>query len=240
MTVFEKLQRHYDHVISIYGEKAVVGVFLYGSQNYQCATEDSDVDTKCILVPNLWHLAIEPYKTVERHVAEEHCECMTISHMIANFKKQNINFLEILFTDYKIVNPIYEDLWNSLRAYRESIARYDPYAAIKSIGCQALHTIRQNPMDAKKIANGYRLYEFLVRYSKGIPYCECLIPSPECLQTIMALKRGERQPVFQDSEFLLSMIDALLQKDWAFEKMDIDDILNDYILSFIEKRISLD
>ena len=173
-------------------------------------------------------------------MAEEHCECMTISHMIANFKKQNINFLEILFTDYKIVNPIYEDLWNSLRAYRESIARYDPYAAIKSIGHQALHTIRQNPMDAKKIANGYRLYDFLVRYSKGIPYCECLIPSPEYLQTIMALKRGERQPIPQDSEFLLSMIDALLQKDWVFEKMDIDDILNNYILSFIERRISLD
>lgn len=236
----ERLAAHYTHACKVYGAKAVVGVFLYGSQNYNCDTEASDVDTKCILVPDLYHLAIAPYKTVERHVGDEHCECMTINHMIANFKKQNINFLEILFTKYDIINPVYYDLWVNLCEMREEIAHYDPIAAIKSIGHQALHTIRQNPMDAKKIANGYRLYDFLVRYANGTPYVECLIPKIEARNVIMALKRGETKPMIEDSEFLLGMFDTLVTKDWTFQKNPIDEQLNNHILSFVERRLSLD
>ena len=35
-----------------------------------------------------------------------------------NFKKQNINFVEILFTDFYLVNPKYKDLWKILLHFR--------------------------------------------------------------------------------------------------------------------------
>ena len=52
---------------------------------------------------------------------------------MSTFRKQNLNYLEILFTDFKIVNPIYEEPWNKLVEMREEIARYDEYRAIKSM-----------------------------------------------------------------------------------------------------------
>ena len=149
-----RLEKHYARAINQYGAEAVLGVFLYGSWNYNTNTPDSDVDTKCILVPDVYHLAIKPYETKHLHIwpdSEEKdfevCECMTIMHMVANWKKQNINFVETLFTDYCIINPLYEAAWEELMPMelREKIGRYNMRQAVNSMAHQALHTIRQDP-----------------------------------------------------------------------------------------------
>ena len=161
----ERLLAHYHRAIEHYGEKAVLGVFLYGSWNYGTNLPDSDVDTKCILIPNLYSLAIKPYEVKHLHIDDEVCECMTIMHMIANWKKQNINFVEVLFTDYFIINPIYEAEWNRIftAEIRKSIARYDIRAAVLSMAYQALHTVKQDPADLKKIMNATRIAHTLQR-----------------------------------------------------------------------------
>ena len=56
--IMKRIIAHYNRAIQHYGVDNVLGVFLYGSQNYGCDLETSDVDTKCILLPNLYHLAI--------------------------------------------------------------------------------------------------------------------------------------------------------------------------------------
>ena len=52
--VYEKIETHrqflYNEGISM---ENLLGIFLYGSQNYKCELENSDVDTKAIYVPNL-------------------------------------------------------------------------------------------------------------------------------------------------------------------------------------------
>ena len=58
----KRIFAHYKRAIEHYGEDNVLGVFLYGSQNYDCDIEGSDVDTKCILLPDLYHLALHPYR----------------------------------------------------------------------------------------------------------------------------------------------------------------------------------
>ena len=48
------------------------------------------------------------------------------------FKKQNINFIEILFSDYYIImNENYRELIEELRSHAEEIAVLNPYRAIK-------------------------------------------------------------------------------------------------------------
>ena len=51
--IYERLGLHYDTVCEEYGEENVMGVFLYGSQNYGINTPTSDVDTKAILIPSI-------------------------------------------------------------------------------------------------------------------------------------------------------------------------------------------
>ena len=49
--VLNPVYRHYKHVCSHYNEDHILGVFLYGSQNYALDNGDSDVDTKAIYIP---------------------------------------------------------------------------------------------------------------------------------------------------------------------------------------------
>jgi predicted nucleotidyltransferase len=47
--IMNRLQEHYDEVIKMGYE--VVGVFLQGSQNYDLDYENSDIDSKAIILP---------------------------------------------------------------------------------------------------------------------------------------------------------------------------------------------
>lgn len=239
--IMERVAKHYAAAVAKYGEEAVLGVFLYGSQNYQCDIETSDVDTKCILVPDVFHLACRPYEVKHLDIDGEVCECMSIQHMVANWKKQNPNFLEILWTDYCIVNSAYEAQFNRFKGrYREDIAHYDVVKGIKSIAGQALHTLRQNPMDPKKVANGWRLYYLLLAYRGGNAYDECLVPPSEIRTKARNLKAGIIQPEEHEGRVLIAQFEDFLEAEYDF-KVDgtLDAPLNDFICQMIYRREDL-
>lgn len=245
-----RLAAHYNRAIQHYGVDNVLGVFLYGSQNYGCDLETSDVDTKCILLPDLYHLAIKPYETKHLHIPRdvegeyEVCECMTIMHMVANWKKQNPNFLEILFTEFCIVNPTYFKMWNNFRfEWREKIARYDIRQGILSVAHQAIHTIKQNPMDGKKIGNGYRLMNLLHSYDWGNSYSNCLVPLEDDRAQIKRLKSGEEevQPHWAETliEYFEFMIKEYEEKEIIKDK-SVELALENFILIMLQDRLDVD
>ena len=82
-----KLQFAYDN----YGKENILGIFLYGSQNYNCETETSDVDAKVIYVPCLMEAIINKSRLVKTHIFEngEHLEIIDIRELVENYKKQN-------------------------------------------------------------------------------------------------------------------------------------------------------
>lgn len=240
--IMERVRRHYGCAKQKFGEENILGVFLYGSQNYHCDTANSDVDTKCILVPDLFHLAISPYEVKHLDVDGEVCECMTIMHMVDNWKKQNINFLEIMFTEFYIINPTFSHYWiEFIHQYREEIARYNMKRGLNSIARQAMYTITQNPEDGKKIGNGVRLLDTLQKYISGCRYQECIIPTLGKRDLIRAFKNGS-YPVPQEyGELLLRQFEVLLEEneDKVFpqNQFELDDKLNQFILRLIEHRI---
>ena len=83
------IQKHLEKVKSAMPnwETNLIGVFLYGSQNYNVYTESSDIDTKAIYVPTLDQLAFGNGKdsTTLFLDNDEHCELMTISHFVNNY-----------------------------------------------------------------------------------------------------------------------------------------------------------
>ena len=51
--ILKRLQEHWDYAVRQgVDPDRIVGVFLYGSQNYGFANSDSDVDSKLIIVPS--------------------------------------------------------------------------------------------------------------------------------------------------------------------------------------------
>lgn len=249
-SIMKRVNLHYNMAIQKYGAENVLGVFLYGSQNYNCDLEDSDVDTKCILVPDLYHLAIKPYETTHLHIPRanyvdfEVCECMTIQHMVANWKKQNPNFLEVMFTEFCHINPDYEPWWSEfVGGYREQIARYNVKFGVLSVAHQAIHTIKQNPMDGKKIGNGYRLMDLLFSYDVGNDYAACLIPSEDDCVRIRNLKRGAEEVLPHYAQTLIDFFEFYIKTYEAKEiesNKYVEHALNDFIIKLIEERIRKD
>ena len=68
MTTMEKLELHKKEVLKYYPEDQLLGVFLYGSQNYGINTETSDVDTKAILIPTFKELIFNRPVSRELHL----------------------------------------------------------------------------------------------------------------------------------------------------------------------------
>lgn len=178
--IMARLKEHWAAAAQIVPEDKIVGIFLQGSQNYNLATPESDIDTKCIVAPSLNDVIQNRSPISTTHVLpnEEHIDFKDIRLIMNNFRKQNINYIEILFTDYCIINPKYKKFWNMLVEDREAIARYSPYAAVKAMKGMTMDkyhalehpypnkiaTLEKFGYDPKQLHHLYRLNQFLFDY----------------------------------------------------------------------------
>lgn len=188
--VQEQVEKHYDRLVEL--GYNVVGVFLYGSQNYELDYEKSDVDTKAIVLPTLEDIVLnrQPVSTTVDMGSNCLCDVKDIRKMFECFKKQNINFIELLFTQYYKLNPIYETLYDPMLDNAESIARYNNYASVNCMSGMALEKynalthpypsikekIDKYGFDNKQLHHILRIKDFVQRYCDGEEYRTILIP----------------------------------------------------------------
>lgn len=192
MDTMQRVFDHYNEALEYFPKNNIVGIFLQGSQNYHLETEFSDVDTKLVVTPTLDEICFNraPHSTTHVRANDEHIDFKDIRLMLQTFRKQNLNFLEILFTDYKVINSKYKDIWDALIARREDIAHYNPYLAVKAMKGVALNkfhsmehhypakelVLAQYGYDPKQLHHLLRVDEYLYRYIQGESYEKCLIP----------------------------------------------------------------
>lgn len=202
--IFKRLQDHYVEALEYFPEDKIVGVFLQGSQNYGLDYEGSDVDTKLIVVPSFKDICLnkKPISTTHVRANDEHTDWKDIRLYMETFRKQNLNFLEILFTPYSIINPLYQKEWERLVEAREFIARMNPYRAVKSmkgIALEKYHAMEHEypskvdilakwGYDPKQLHHLLRVEEYIGRYVAGEPYVDCL--SPRRPDYLIDVKRG--------------------------------------------------
>ena len=114
---------------TIYPNLELFGLFIQGSQNYglDIYTDEykSDIDTKAIVIPSLEDVVLnkKPISTTHILYNNEHLDIKDIRLYFNNFKKQNINFIEILFACAKYINPEYKDLYDSSKCPFSTTAR---------------------------------------------------------------------------------------------------------------------
>ena len=203
-SIMKRVREHYDEALEYFPEDKIVGVFLQGSQNYGLDYENSDVDTKLITVPSFREICLnkKPVSTTHVRANDEHTDWKDVRLYMETFRKQNLNFLEILFTDFYIINPLYAAEWNRLRQAREFIARMNEYRAVKSmkgIALEKYHAMEHEypskvdvlarwGYDPKQLHHLLRVEEYLKRYIAGEKYYKCL--SPENPEYLIDVKRG--------------------------------------------------
>lgn len=197
--IMARVNHHLNESLKYFDKSQVVGIFLQGSQNYGLEVPGSDVDTKLIVTPSFKDIALnqKPVSTTHIRENEEHTDWKDIRLYVETFRKQNLNFLEILFTPYRRVNSMYEPQWQRLIEAREEIAHMNPYRAVHSmrgIALEKYHAMEHRYPSKVEIidAHGYdnkqlhhllRVEDYLERYIHGESYEDCLRPSdPEALR----------------------------------------------------------
>lgn len=202
--IMEQVKRHYKEALKLFPADRIVGVFLQGSQNYGLDYEGSDIDTKCIVLPTLEDLIFNRKPVSTTHVLDnnEHLDLKDVRLYFQTFRKQNLNFMEILFTKYKIINPIYASYWYDLIRNNEKIAHYNPVGAVKTmkgIAMEKYHAMEHRypskvdiidkwGYDGKQLHHLIRVREYLSRYIQGYKYSECLMTEmPDFLKAVKSL-----------------------------------------------------
>lgn len=232
------LHRVEEHLIEIIEQREldihqIFFIALEGSQNYGLDLLDSDVDTKIIVLPSLNDIVWNKKPMAMTHIRanEEHTSLTDIRNYFSSLRKQNINFIETLFSPWIIVNTEYRNEFEQLFNNRELIARYDECKAVKTIGgisidrykaIQNLNSkkadvIEKYGYDGKAVSHIIRIYAFLRRYVRDFPYQTCIIPDEEEKEIILFFKQN-----FADKEEGLSvaknMFDAI--------QREVDDYVN--------------
>lgn len=204
--IMNRLQEHADAVTKKGLDYFFVAV--QGSWNYGLGYEGSDVDTKALIIPTFKDIVLnkKPISTTHVMENEEHCDLKDARLMFQNFWKQNINFLEILFTPYVLVNPMYQGEYNALYRMREDIARYDIKKALNCMSGMAqekLHAlehpyptvadkIEKFGYDGKQLHHILRMEDFVNAYVGGDSFKDCLIDFTVYSKDIlMKAKRNE-------------------------------------------------
>ena len=109
----EGVKAHSDIARERYEDPRIIGTFLYGSQNYGTDTVDSDIDTKTLIFPKVEDIVTlrEPISEIITDADLQHVEIKDVRLYCKEMLKQGMNFLEILFTPYRELNPKYTQLW---------------------------------------------------------------------------------------------------------------------------------
>lgn len=204
--VMEQMKEHVAFVNTKAVQRGVTRVVtcLQGSQNYQLADEYSDVDTKSLVVPSFRTLVFssDPVSSTEVLPNDAHADMKDLRLMFGCFRKQNVNFLEVLFTPYFDCDPAFAETWKLLQENKELLAHYNEYLAVSCmLGMTyekyhafehkypaALAKLEKFGYDPKQLHHMLRMQEFLTRYTNGVPFKECLVS--ENSEYLLAVKRG--------------------------------------------------
>lgn len=260
MNTIVRVHEHYQEVLNLFPENRIVGIFVSGSQNYGLADENSDVDTKAIIIPSINDFVFNHSPISSTHVLsnDEHIEIKDVRLIFNCYKKQNINFVETLFTNYYILNPIYEDIF-SLLMNNEDIPHYDEEATLNCVKGmietnyrQLAGTRTQRPeivekfgYNPKKLDNILRLTEFAQSYIDGKPYLECICPSnPEYHKSIKREKIEDLFTVYNLAQKAQFSTNELINNYFATHKLIknnlIEELFNQVQYELMKKSLELE
>lgn len=225
-----------DRVLEHYNaceKENIIYIALQGSQNYQLNTDMSDIDTKTLVIPTLQEIVLNSKPHSYTHIMEnnEHCDIKDIRLMFECFRKQNINFLEILFTDYYFVKEEYREDIERLRGLNEDIAHYNNYAAINCMAGMAMEKFKalEHPYptikwkidkwgyDGKQLHHILRMENFIDAFFNGASFKTCLT----------TFHINEQGVLMAAKENLYSLLDAERMARKSMEH--IDQMKEDYM-----------
>lgn len=123
----EECQKVYDKYINIYGSSRMLGVFPIGLANYGLAETLDELQFTIVYVPNFEDICtgIREFPHTDNIYTIDIRQCYDINNDISR------NTLELLATEYSIINPKYKKIFDEqFLANIETICKYNPYKRV--------------------------------------------------------------------------------------------------------------
>jgi predicted nucleotidyltransferase len=240
--ILKRLQKHLNFSEQYFNKDRILGIFLYGSQNYGLDTEKSDVDSILILLPSFEDLLFnKTWYSKELYFENEHIVVKDIRCYREELLKQNLNYLETLLGDYYILNNKYEELFK-LHFFNNKnlIGNYNNIKMKKAVAGQLYNILKQaktaNTLkkENKKLANCFRLRMTIEKIGCITNLEDILKLSDFNLKKAMDLKLGKISKEEKEKEYLLCEYAA----SEVFSTKDSDAYINKAALDVVNEGVS--
>lgn len=210
-----------------YGYK-VAYLALYGSQNYNLDTPESDIDLRAIVIPSLTDL-VKGNKPVSKtlHINQgkvEQVDVKDIREYLKILKKGNPAYIEPLVTDTYIIDDDFKGLFNYFRENVEEYVRKLEVRVSKATMGMALQKIDryEKKQDNKDLIHIIRLWLLLIKFRimhKGFGESMRFVEGDQLFdcygEMIERVRNGEDcEAIFKNMKSnLLSMKDVIFAQD---------------------------
>lgn len=214
--VYETFKKHIEFAKEKYG-KRLMFVGLYGSQNYGVDTEDSDVDTKCIVLPTVDELCRGVKTNVTHNYVVDgddgHMEVKDVYSYMGVLGNLSMNFMEPFEGKYRFSPLAHTKFCVEVYHMFPDLVRENPVRAVWGVVGRAVsHLERREPFRALVcVRQGERMLEYITdQRDPHMPYAKVLNIGAEAIER--ERRRAEENDFRDVDSYCRAVITELSQR----------------------------
>ncbi len=222
----------------------VIYIGLYGSQNYNLDDEESDIDVKAIILPNLHDIIFRKVISTTIECEQGNIDLKDLITFYDVIKKGNFSYIESIDTEYYIGDKYIKELFKPFRPNKKSIlgAMYEKRKALTHeypSKCKEFEKWGYDPKQHHHILRLYDLLNYNLLYGQEKSYLT-YDNGDIRKQELMNYKRNKNNIplsiIEEDSDLIIEKARNLIDYNYSYEYKSIDDKINDYI----EKKLKIE
>ena len=215
----------------------VIYIGLYGSQNYNLDDEESDIDAKAIILPSLHDIIFRKVTSTTIECEKGNIDVKDLITFYDVIKKGNFSYIEAIQTQYSIGDKYIKELFSQFEVNKKSMlgAMYEKRKALTHEYPSKTKEFELWGYDPKQHHHILRLYDLLnynLMYNENLSYLYYR-DDDKRRQELINYKRNKdniaKTIIEEDSDLIIEMARNLIDYDYHYEVLNIDDEINDYI-----------
>lgn len=186
------LRKRCDEIKERIGENKLFGIFVVGPVLYGTAETTEQIKTIAGYIPDEEDLY---FKVPERkdfiHNDGSTTLLTDLRYVLDLFKEQDINIMESIFSNYRLINPRYEEIYiRNILNNKEIIFKYEPYRRINNAITRGFLAI-----DRKNFVEAARIRFACKEYVNGTSISDCICLKKDFhLRYLESIRNGEFIP----------------------------------------------
>lgn len=215
----------------------VIYVGLYGSQNYNLDDEESDIDVKAIIMPSLHDIIFRKVTSTTIECEKGNIDIKDLLTFYDVIKKGNFSYIEAINTEYSIGDKYIKQLFRQFKVNKKSMlgAMYEKRKALTHEYPSKTLEFEKWGFDPKQHHHILRLYD-LIEYNllnntekSFLTYKEDDSRRMELINYKRNKNNIAKNIIEEDSDLIIEKARNLIDYNYHYEVLNIDDEINKYI-----------